>query len=39
MSNIEKSICTIDTNGDKRWLLNDKLHRENGPASKKKRLQ
>tara|TARA_R110000868_G_scaffold46524_1_gene153593 strand:- start:308 stop:499 length:192 start_codon:yes stop_codon:yes gene_type:complete len=27
-----KSICEIDSCGDKYWYLNDKLHRENGPA-------
>ena len=27
-----KPICTINTDGDKFWYLNDKLHREDGPA-------
>ena len=27
-----KSICEIDSCGDKFWYLNGKLHREDGPA-------
>jgi hypothetical protein len=27
-----KSICKVDNNGTKRWYLNGKLHREDGPA-------
>ncbi len=28
----KKSICITHINGDKFWLLNDELHREDGPA-------
>ena len=31
MSN-EKPILEIDSNGTKRWYLNDELHREDGPV-------
>ena len=27
-----KSICKTDADGDKRWYLDDKLHRTDGPA-------
>ena len=27
-----KSVCETDAHGNKYWYLNDKLHRENGPA-------
>ena len=27
-----KSLCRTDESGTKRWYLNDKLHREDGPA-------
>ena len=27
-----KPICETDGNGDKRWYLNGKLHRTDGPA-------
>jgi antitoxin component YwqK of YwqJK toxin-antitoxin module len=27
-----KPICEVDTTGTKRWYLNGKLHREDGPA-------
>ena len=27
-----KPKCITDTNGNKYWYLNDKLHREDGPA-------
>jgi hypothetical protein len=30
--NKNKSICKIDLTGTKRWYLNGKLHREDGPA-------
>jgi hypothetical protein len=29
---MKKSICKIFENGDKRWYLNGKLYREDGPA-------
>ena len=29
---MNKSICKTDTNGDKSWYLNGKLHRTDGPA-------
>ena len=28
-----KPVCEVYANGDKRWYLNDKLHREDGPAA------
>ena len=28
----EQSTCEIDANGTKRWYLDDKLHRTDGPA-------
>ena len=28
-----KSICIINSVGDKSWYLNGKLHREDGPAT------
>ena len=28
----EQPECEVDKNGTKRWYLNDKLHREDGPA-------
>ena len=27
-----KPVCEVYANGAKRWYLNDKLHREDGPA-------
>jgi hypothetical protein len=30
--NNDKPICKVDERGIKRWHLNDKLHREDGPA-------
>ena len=30
--NNDQSICKVDEYGTKRWYLNDKLHREDGPA-------
>ena len=32
MNYIEKSECIIYPNGSKGWYLNNKLHREDGPA-------
>jgi hypothetical protein len=32
MKNKQKSICTIDLIGTKRWSLNGLLHREDGPT-------
>ena len=29
---VAKSKCEIDADGTKRWYLNDKCHREDGPA-------
>ncbi len=29
---MNKPKCKIDTYGDKRWYLNNQLHREDGPA-------
>ena len=29
---MNKPECRIDPNGEKRWYLNDKPHREDGPA-------
>ncbi len=29
---MNKPKCKIDARGHKRWYLNDKQHRENGPA-------
>ena len=31
MKHIESKV-KVNSNGDKRWFLNDKLHREDGPA-------
>ena len=28
----EQPECEVDASGNKRWYLNDKLHREDGPA-------
>jgi|SRR5579859_2901924 len=32
MNKNNQSICEINSLGTKRWLLNDQLHREDGPA-------
>ena len=32
MDSSMKSECTIDSNGTKRWYLDNKIHREGGPA-------
>ena len=28
----QEPVCKIDSDGSKRWFLNDKLHRTDGPA-------
>jgi len=33
MNKDNQPICKIDEDGTKRWYLNKKLHREDGPAS------
>ena len=32
LKTLNKQVFCVDEDGDKCWYLNDKLHRENGPA-------